>query len=229
MFDVRSKRVKLSDRSHQLVVFLQQAISHSPLRVNLRLPSTATFPMAADAMATERAVGIGAWFQHPVSSQIFWTALHFDISDFPIQDWVAGRTAQSLIASWEMLAQIVLVHLIASILGHLRLPLKLAPLSDNNASLAAGNKLFTTSFPLSEFTKLLTWHLHRHHLHVSLDRVSSEDNGIADSLSRNQFDILQNLRNARIVVTLADICWPMLSTQGAEGFRGWTRATRWEI
>lgn len=229
MFDVRSKRVKLSDRSHQLVVFLQQAISHSPLRVNLRLPSTATFPMAADAMATERAVGIGAWFQHPVSSQIFWTALHFDISDFPIQDWVAGRTAQSLIASWEMLAQIVLVHLIASILGHLRLPLKLAPLSDNNASLAAGNKLFTTSFPLSEFTKLLTWHLHRHHLHVSLDRVSSEDNVIADSLSRNQFDILQNLRNARMVVTLADICWPMLSTQGAEGFRGWTRATRWEI
>ena len=127
-----------------------------------------------------------------------------------------------------MLAQIVLVHLIASIMGHLRLPLQLAQLNDNNASLAAGNKLFTTSFPLSEFTKLLTWHLHRHHLHVSFGRVSSEDNVIADSLSRNKFDVLQHLSNARIEVTLADICWPMLSTQGAEGCWGWTRAPRWE-
>ena len=64
---------------------LQQAISHSPLRVNLRLPSAANFPMAADAMATERSVGLGAWFQHPVSSQFF--------------------LGSALISSWEMLAQ----------------------------------------------------------------------------------------------------------------------------
>ena len=71
MFDLPSKHVKLSDKSQQLLIFLQQAIFHSPLQVNLRLPSTANFPMAADAMATERSVGLGAWFQHPVSSQIF--------------------------------------------------------------------------------------------------------------------------------------------------------------
>ena len=131
-------------------------------------------------------------------------------------------------SSWEMLAQIVLVHLIASIIGHLRLPVQLAQLNDNNASLAAGNKLFTISFPSSELTKLLMWHLHRHHLHVLFGRVSSEDNVIADSRSHNKFDVQQNLNNARIEVTLADICWPMLCTQGAKGCWGWTRAPPWE-
>ena len=46
------------------------------------------------------------------------------------------------------------------------------------------------------------------------------DNVLADAISRQKFEVLQHISHTAVPISLHDLCCPMLSTAGGEGFGG---------
>ena len=95
--------------------------------------------------------------------------------------------AQRDIACYETLAQAFLVLLCTALCPHACVPLHFKSLSDNAATEASGNKLFTTSAPLCYFVEHLAHILVSARVTCDISHIPGSLNQDADLLSRWNF------------------------------------------
>ena len=166
------------------------------IRTSLRPPLCLPLQMAADACASGNHIGLGAWFEF--ENTIIWAKLEFNLQEFPYQEWVADLDdASKLIACWETLAQVMLVRILRLHFRNCSIPCCIRSLVDNAAVLGSANKLFTTSQPLNRFIHILVKELHLANLKMDLEWIATDENKLADDISRNVMDWCSNIPKQR--------------------------------
>ena len=121
------------------------------------MPSMSECLGAADACAEDTKVGIGGWVI--TSTAVAWFAEMWEISELR-QTW---KLAQAYIASFETLAQFALLQSTYHVSRHSHLQIQVPTGTDNTATEAGLNKLFTTKWPLchspaDRFVEPRPWH-----------------------------------------------------------------------
>ena len=109
---------------------------------------------AADACASGSYCQIGGFIRHHSGTQ-FWFSEKKSHEDFKNLNVHLDPNMQRSIASFETLAQIALVWLVAKSFPGFRFPICLKSLSDNTGAESVSNKLFTTTHPLVEILTCL--------------------------------------------------------------------------
>ncbi|CAL1165786.1 unnamed protein product [Cladocopium goreaui] len=141
---------------------------------------------AADACASGSYCQIGGFIRHPSGVQ-FWFSEKFSHADFDILSIHLDPNMQRSIASFETLAQIALVWLVATSFPGFRIPICVKSLSDNTGAESVSNKLFTTTHPLCLFVEILTCLASTTGIELDVSHIPGADNVIADDLSRWDF------------------------------------------
>jgi hypothetical protein len=174
--------------------------------------------MAADAAAEGTTVGLGAWLRD-AAGIVHFAEFHFDMFSFPRKHWLHGSESKQMIACWETMAQILLIHMLQKLHICGTVPLAVRSLIDNMSSQGAGSKLFTTATPLAFFIQWLSFRLHLARVHLDLERVTSADNYFADAISRKDHSWKQHCEQPpnQILVTFPDLFSSFPSSQGAVG------------
>ena len=139
---------------------------------------------AADARADRDLVGIGGWFVS--ATQCAWFAEQWNISE--IRDlWPAlHKPAQRYIACFETLAQLALAMTAHKVVGAKHGKFALPSASDNTASEAGCEKLWSTAEPLGTVLKMAASWSARHHVELLVTHLAGEKNTWADELSRGR-------------------------------------------
>ena len=107
----------------------------------------------ADAMAEGSKVGIGGWIS--TKHSLAWFAEAYTMEEIRAFWPFLTKEAQRYIACFETLAQLALAMTAKAHHGHSRMNICLPTESDNTPTEGGINKLFTTSWPLSEFLGLI--------------------------------------------------------------------------
>ncbi|CAL1144831.1 unnamed protein product [Cladocopium goreaui] len=141
---------------------------------------------AADACASGSYCQIGGFIRHHSGVQ-FWLSEKFSHADFDILSIHLDPNMQRSIASFETLAQIALVWLVATSFPGFRIPICVKSLSDNTGAESVSNKLFTTTHPLCLFVEILTCLASTTGIELDVSHIPGADNVIADDLSRWDF------------------------------------------
>ena len=141
---------------------------------------------AADACASGSHCQIGGFIRHHSGTQ-FWFSEKFSHDDFEKLHIHLDPNMQRSIASFETLAQIALVWLVAKSFPGFRFPICLKSLSDNTGAESVSNKLFTTTHPLCLFVEILTCLASTTGIELDVGHIPGADNVIADDLSRWDF------------------------------------------
>ena len=141
---------------------------------------------AADACASGSYCQIGGFIRHHSGTQ-FWFSEKFSHDDFEKLHIHLDPNMQRSIASFETLAQIALVWLVAKSFPGFRFPICLKSLSDNTGAESVSNKLFTTTHPLCLFVEILTCLASTTGIELDVGHIPGADNVIADDLSRWDF------------------------------------------
>ena len=141
---------------------------------------------AADACAAGSHCQIGGFIRHHSGVQ-FWFSEKFSHADFEMLSIHLDPNMQRNIASFETLAQIALVWLVATSFPGFRIPICLKSLSDNTGAESVSNKLFTTTHPLCLFVEILTCLASTTGIELDVSHIPGADNIIADDLSRWDF------------------------------------------
>lgn len=218
LYDIRSRYVTLSQASRHLLHTIRQMLQGNSLRTSLRPPISLPLQMAADACAAGDHIGLGAWFEF--EGIIVWAKLEFTLSEFPFPDWVQKDDASKLIACWETLAQIMLVRILRINFRNCRIPCSIRSFVDNAAVLGSANKLFTTSEPLNRFVHLLLKELHLANLRMDLEWIATDENDLADAISRNNLQWLEKFPNRECPVFLHDLMSDSPQARGGGGIEG---------
>ena len=137
------------------------------------------------------------------------------IGEFPCQDWIEKDDASKLIAGWETLAQIMLVRILRMNFRNCRIPCSIRSFVDNAAVLGSANKLFTTSQPLNRFIHLLLKELHLANLRMDLEWIATDENNLADDISRNNLKWLDQIPNRECHLCLSDLMSDSPQARGA--------------
>ena len=116
----------------------------------------------------------------------FWFSEKKSHEDFENLSIHLDPNMQRSIASFETLAQIALVWLVATSCPGFRFPICLKSLSDNTGAESVSNKLFTTTHPLCLFVEILTCLASTTGIELHVSHIPGADN-IADDLSRWDF------------------------------------------
>ena len=154
-----ASHTRLRRESAESLKWFASTISHSPQRP-LAMPSTLQCLAAADACAENTKVGIGGWVITPTA--VAWFAEMWDISELRKPWPFLTKPAQSYIASFETLAQFALLQSTYHVSGHSHLQIQVPNGTDNTATEAGLNKLFTTKWPLCHFLRLIASWSHAH-------------------------------------------------------------------
>ena len=165
---------------------------------------------AADACAAGDYCQLGGFIQHE-SGHCLWFSEKFTHQDFSRLPFQLEADMQKSIASFETLAQIGLVILVAAFHPGARLPVCLKSLSDNTGAEAVSNKCFTTTKPLCFFVEVLTKFASQTCIELDVGHIPGQANIIADDLSRwnLESDIPHGfLQKDRIRFTVADLWRP---------------------
>ena len=141
---------------------------------------------AADACASGSYCQIGGFIRHPSGVQ-FWFSEKFSHADFDILSIHLDPNMQRSIASFETLAQIALVWLVATSFPGFRIPICVKSLSDNTGAKSVSNKLFTTTHPLCLFVEILTCLASTTGIELDVSHIPGAGNVTADDLSRWDF------------------------------------------
>ena len=150
----------------------------------LALPPLLPCLAAADACAEGDTVGIGGWFL--TSNAFAWFAETWNMSDIWHTWPFLIKPAQRHIACFETIAQFALLQISHATAGQGRYNFALAAGTDNSATEADINKMFTTSWPMQVFLQLIASWAHLHSLVLQPTHVAGAANGWADDLSRNR-------------------------------------------
>ena len=135
------------------------------------------------ACAEDEMVGIGGWAI--TSSQVVWFAETWNMQDIRAV-WPClvkpARTSHAL----ETLAQLALLQATHSHIGGGHYSFSMPSGTDNSATEASLNKLFTTSWPLQLFAQLTAFWAHAHNVLLQPTHVPGRCNDWADDLSKGR-------------------------------------------
>ena len=203
LYDIRSRYVTLSPANIHFLSITRQMLQGNSLRTSLRPSLSLSLRMAADACAAGDHIGLGAWFQ--CDETIFWAKLEFKLGDFPFQDWFETDHSSRLIERWETLAQVMLIRIFRLKFRNCRVPCSVRSFVDNAAVLGSANKLFTTSQPLNKCIHILLKELHLSNLRLDLEWIATDENNMADDISRNNLAWLSKVSNVACDISLDDL------------------------
>ena len=206
----RSPRVPVTARLRELASLWRHAVLNGRWRFPLGCLPPSPGQAAADACASGSSVGIGGWFTLTdacsVPADVWWFSLRFDVCDMP-SSWDMRPESQRDIASYELLAQLVLFVLRARMQPASRCRARLRASTDNTPSEGAGNKLFSTAAPLRHVLHALSAWCACFRCELELDHVQGELNVLADGLSREHDSALSAVQpSRRLAVDLAEMC-----------------------
>ena len=155
----------------------------------------------ADAMAEGNSVGIGGWIT--TKHSLAWFAESFNMDEIPAQWPFMSKDAQKYIPCFETLAQLALGMAARERHASSHLSICLPSESDNTPTEGGINKLFTTSWPLSEFLSLLASQSSSHGVELQIAHVAGAHNQWADDLSRGRLEAFQHRPQERVRMPLA--------------------------
>eukprot|EP00435_Cladocopium_sp_Y103_P046226 s1410_g13.t1 len=160
---------------------------HAPIPLRL-LRLDACCLGAADAYATSRAAGIGGWWLPAGAAMgpesVLWFSMQLRAEDLP--KWCAAPSLQTIIASLEALAQLVLLELRAREADFVAgtCLVQLGQLCDNEGTTAACIKWLTQKEPLCYILQVLGFVCAKRGVCLELTHVAGVRNVWADELSR---------------------------------------------
>ena len=155
--DPNNPYTSLSKSSQQCLTWLASCFRRSPIQPLARPHQLQA--LAADACAEDDMVGIGGWAI--TSSQVVWFAETQDIRAV----WPClVKPGQRYIACFETLAQLALLQATHSHIDGGHYSFSVPSGTDNSATEASLNKLFTTSWPLQLFVQLTAFWAHAHNV-----------------------------------------------------------------
>ena len=206
----RSPKVPATDRLRATASQWRASVLEGRWRFPLGALQQCAGSAAADACAAGTRVGIGGWFTLTdacrVPADAWWFSLSFDVADMP-ESWSMRPDSQTDIASYELLAQVVLFVLRAQLRPPTRCRVRLSALTDNTPAEGAGNKLFTTAEPLRHVVRCLALWCAALKCEIELDHVQGELNDLADGLSRGKDSAFSSVAaSRRLAVSLDDVC-----------------------
>ena len=133
---------------------------------------------AADACAEGTTVGISGWF---ISSRsVSWFAETSDFQEVQQQWPCLTKEAQRYIACFETLAQLALMRVAWTAEGQAAHGVRMPSSTDNAASEAGVNKLFTAAWPLQIFAQLVAAWAYKHKWSALASHIPGERNVWAD-------------------------------------------------
>ena len=185
----------LSKSSQQCLTWLASCFRHSPVQP-LAWPHQLQALAAADACAEDDLVGIGGWAI--TSSQVVWFAETCNMQDIRAVWPCLVKPGQRYIACFETLAQLALLQATHSHIGGGHYSFSMPSGTDNSATEASLNKLFTTSWPLQLFVQLTAFWAHAHNVLLQPTHVPGRCNDWADDLSRGRLARFSHRPESRI-------------------------------
>ena len=196
---------RLRRESVESLKWLAQTLAHSPERP-MSMPNLLHCLAAADACAEGSTVGIGGWVIPPTA--VAWFAETWDLTEIRLAWPFLTKGAQAYIASFETLAQFALLQCTHRITGHGHLQVLVPTGTDNTATEAGLNKLFTTKWPLSHFLQLIAAWSHAQGIALQPSHIPGKKNTWADDLSRDKLDRFAHRRSERIRFTPSSLARP---------------------
>ena len=144
----------ISAQSKAFLLFWEGWCTQAPATQLLHMPVRITsVEMAADACAQGSRIGIGGYVQLP-NCPPSWFSERFTLEDLACLHLPLNPNTQRDIGCYELLAQIALVLLLATLIPGGRARVCVRSMSDNSSAEAAINK--TTSSPMCFFAQQLT-------------------------------------------------------------------------
>ena len=187
--DPNSPTVTLRKDSKVCLNWLSRCFASAPT-VPLALPPLLPCLAAADACAEGDTVGIGGWFL--TSNAFAWFGETWSMSDIR-QTWpFRTKPAQRYIACFETIAQFALLQIAHATSGQGHYHFTLPSGTENSATEADINKMFTTSWPMQVFLQLIASWAHSHNVVLQPTHIAGSANGWADDLSRNRLSRFAN-------------------------------------
>ena len=173
--------IKMTRAAQTSLAWLAPRIAAIPT-TPLSMPPILSSLARADAMAEGDQVGIGGSTKHSLA----WFAEAYTMEEIRAFWPFLTKDAQKYIACFETLAQLALAMTAQAHHGHSRLSLCLPTESDNTPTEGGVNKLFTTSWPLSEFLGLIASWSSANGVTIQVSHVAGAHNEWADDLSRGR-------------------------------------------
>ena len=191
--------IKMTRAAQSSLAWLAPRIAAIPT-TPLSLPPMLSSLARADAMAEGDQVGIGGWVS--TKHGLAWFAESYTMEEIRTFWPFLTKDAQKYIACFETLAQLALAMTAKAHLGHTRLSLCLPSESDNTPTEGGVNKLFTTSWPLSEFLSLIASWSSAHGVTLQVSHVAGAHNEWADDLSRGRLQAFAHRTRDRLRISL---------------------------
>ena len=191
--------IKMTRAAQASLAWLAPRISAIPT-TPLSLPPLLSSLARADAMAEGDQVGIGGWVS--TKHGLAWFAESYSMNEVRAVWPFLTKDAHKYIACFETLAQLALAMTAKAHLGHTRLSLSLPSESDNTPTEGGVNKLFTTSWPLSEFLSLIASWSSANGVTLQVSHVAGAHNEWADDLSRGRLQAFAHRTRDRLRVPL---------------------------
>ena len=132
------------------------------------------------------------------SSQVVWFAETWNMQDIRAVWPCLVKPGQRYIACFETLAQLALLQATHSHIGGGHYSFSMPSSTDNSATEASLNKLFTTSWPLQLFVQLTAFWAHAHNVLLQPTHVPGRCNDWADDLSRGRLARFSHRPESRI-------------------------------
>ncbi|CAE7261995.1 unnamed protein product [Symbiodinium sp. CCMP2592] len=197
--DPTCPEIELTNTAQDSLRWLLPRIEAIPT-TSLSLPPLVACLARADAMAEGDRVGIGGWITTKHSMAWFAEAWTMDEvrSTWPF----LTKDAQKYIACFETLAQLALAMTARERHAFSQFSVCLPSQSDNTPSEAGINKLFTTSWPLSQFLQLIASWSSCHGVDLQVSHVAGAHNQWADDLSRGRLQAFSHRPQERVRVSL---------------------------
>ena len=191
--------IKMTRAAQSSLAWLAPRIAAIPT-TPLSLPPLLSSLARADAMAEGDQVGIGGWVS--TKHGLAWFAESYTMEEIRTFWPFLTKDAQKYIACFETVAQLALAMTAKAHLGHTRLSLCLPSESDNTPTEGGVNKLFTTSWPLSEFLSLIASWSSANGVTLQVSHVAGAHNEWADDLSRGRLQAFAHRTRDRLRISL---------------------------
>ena len=191
--------IKMTKSAQESLRWLSPGIAAIPT-TPLSLPPMLSSLARADAMAEGSQVGIGGWYSTKHSRA--WFAESSTMDEIRVFWLFLTKDAQKYMACFETLAQLALAMTAKAHHGQSRMNVCLPTESDNTLTEAGVNKLFTTSWPLSEFLGLIASRSSANGVTLQVSHVAGAHNEWADDLSRGRLQAFAHRAQDRFRVPL---------------------------
>ncbi|CAE7347510.1 unnamed protein product [Symbiodinium sp. CCMP2592] len=211
--DPTCPEIKLTNSAQDSLRWLLPRIEAIPT-TSLSLPPLVSCLARADAMAEGDRVGIGGWIT--TKQSMAWFAEAWTMEEVR-QTWpFLTKDAQRYIACFETLAQLALAMTARERHALSQFSVCLPSQSDNTPSEAGINKLFTTSWPLSQFLQLIASWSSCHGVELQISHVAGAHNQWADDLSRGRLKAFSHRPQERVRISLGRLASAASQAQWSE-------------